>query len=214
MRQAAKRGIPMMCVASDAPDTVRVSVVSIDPDASAALVAELMGRFLRASGKVALVTGDLRIFDHRQKLDAYCKVSQDLFPKILLLPPIQAHDDHTRAYRLFSKLLTEYPDLAGVYVSTVNALPILNALENAGKLEKVVVIVTDLFPELVPYIEKSHIAATLYQRPRTQGQVVVRAMCRLLLEGTIPAPQIRLAPHLVMRGNLPFFLGQTPFETP
>ena len=64
MRKAAEAGIPVMCVATDAPGTKRISVVSIDPEASGALAAELMGRFLIGRGKVALLTGALSIADH------------------------------------------------------------------------------------------------------------------------------------------------------
>ena len=54
MRRASRSGIPVVCVATDAPNTGRLAVVSIDTLASGALAADLMGRFLGGKGKVAV----------------------------------------------------------------------------------------------------------------------------------------------------------------
>ncbi|MEO8736712.1 MAG: LacI family DNA-binding transcriptional regulator [Edaphobacter sp.] len=207
IKKAAEAGIPVMCVATDAPGTTRISVVSIDPEASGALAAELMGRFLRGCGKVALVTGALSIADHAQKLKSYSRISKLYFPKIEILPLVETHETEREAYEKIRSVLEKH-DVAGVYVSTINAMPVLQALRDTGLLGKTTVVTTDLFSELVPYLESSEVAATIYQRPRTQGQIALRMLHRYLMEGEKPRSEVRLAPHLVMRGNLPFFLQQ------
>ena len=207
IKKAAEVGIPVMCVATDAPGTERISVVSIDPEASGALAAELMGRFLRGRGKVALVTGALSVADHAQKLGSYSRVTRLHFPEIELVPSVEAHETEREAYEKVSRVLEKH-DVAGLYVSTINALPVLRALRDTGLLGKTTVITTDLFAELIPHLENSDVAATMYQRPRTQGRMALRALHRYLMEGERPRSEIRLAPHLIMRGNLPFFLQQ------
>jgi LacI family transcriptional regulator len=207
IRKASRAQIPVVCVATDAPDTNRLGVVSIDPEASGALAAELMGRFVSQRGEIALVTGDLSTEDHAQKLAAYSRVSHLLFPEIRLLPPIEAHDNDAEAYEKMRDLLRRHKAITGVYVSTINSPPVLRALKDCGALGKIHVITTDLFPELVPYLKSSDVTATIYQRPSTQGQVALRMIHRYLV-GDETSSQVRLAPHLVMRGNLPFFLSQ------
>ena len=207
IQKAAQAGIPVMCVATDAPGTERISVVSIDPEASGALAAELMGRFLMGNAKVALVTGALSIADHAQKVKAYSRISRLHYPKMQILPAIETHETAQEAYEKIRSML-QLHDVQGIYVSTINALPVLRALRDTGRLGKTIVITTDLFPELVPYLENSQVAATIYQRPRTQGQIALRTLHRYLMEGEKPRPEVRLAPHLVMRGNLPFFFQQ------
>ncbi len=180
-------------------------MVSADPEASGALAAELMGRLLSGRGKVVLVTGALSIADHAHKLKSYARVSRQYFPEIALLPPLEAHDTETEAYEKVCRVLKAH-DVAGVYVSTINACPVLRALADTGLLGSTTVIATDLFPELVPHIENANVAATMYQRPKTQGQTALRLMYRHLVEGEKLRHAVRLAPHLVMRGNLQFFL--------
>jgi LacI family transcriptional regulator len=71
-------------------------------------------------------------------------------------------------------------------------------------------ITTDLFNELVPLIESGKILATLYQRPFTQGKLAFETLCRFLVEGVQPEPITRLAPHIILRSNLPLFLERLP----
>ena len=68
------------------------------------------------------------------------------------------------------------PDLAGLYVNTVNCLPVCRALGAHGLAGKVKLITTDLFAEMAPYFHKGIITASIYQQPHRQGQMAVRLM--------------------------------------
>ena len=98
-------------------------------------------------------------------------------------------------------------------MSTANSLPALRALEERKLLGKIELITTDLFPELVPFIESGKIFATLYQRPFTQGKVAIEMLAKYLAEGIKPEPVTRLAPHVILRSNLPLFLNRLVPET-
>jgi ABC-type sugar transport system substrate-binding protein len=90
---------------------------------------------------------------------------------------------------------------------------VLNAARDAKMLEQITFITTDLFPALVPEIRSRAVAATIYQRPRTQGRMAFRVLHEFLVEGECPSFQVTLAPHLVMRGNLDFFLQRQSLES-
>jgi LacI family transcriptional regulator len=210
IRRAKRANIPVVCVATDAPHTDRLTVVSIDPFASGSLAGELIGRFLAGPGTVAIAIGDLAVSDHAQKFEAFSNVAASLFPNVRLLPIVETHDSDAEAYEKFRDLLRREPTLSGVYVATSNSLPILRALEEFGLLGKVTLITTDLFPDLIDRIRCGHVTATIYQRPRTQGLMAFRSLYKFVSEGACPAGPIRLAPHLVMRSNLEFFLAQEP----
>jgi LacI family transcriptional regulator len=210
IRRAKRANIPVVCVATDAPDTDRLSVVSIDPFASGSLAGELIGRFLSGTGTVAVAIGDMAVSDHAQKFEAFSKVTASLFPQVQLVPVIETHDSDTEAYDKFRDMLRREPGISAVYVATSNSMPILKALEEFGYLGKVTLIATDLFPEMIESIRRGHVTATIYQRPRTQGLIAFRSLYKFVTEGICPPGPVRLAPHLVLRGNLEFFLGQDP----
>ena len=83
-------------------------------------------------------------------------------------------------------MLRAHPDLKGIYVSTVNSLPVLRAAEQEGRLDGLTVVTTDLFPELVDWIRAGKVAATVYQRPLTQGRVALQALYQFLLDRQRP----------------------------
>ena len=98
-------------------------------------------------------------------------------------------------------------------MTTEASVPVLKAAEDAGLLPHLTIITTDLFSALVPQLRSGAVAATIYQRPRTQGKMAFRMLHEFLVEGGSSSHQVSLAPHLVMRGNLDFFLQRQSQES-
>src|SRR5712691_9338561 len=213
MQKAAEQGIPVVCVNTDAPGIEHLATVSVDSATSGALVGELKGRFLGGEGRVVVVTGQLSTVDHLQKLDGFRKELGETWPGLGIAAVVEAHDDEAEAYEKCRDVLASTPDIAGVYVSTANSMPVLRALDGAALSGKVTIITTDLFPALAPLIESGRIAATIYQRPWVQGQIAFQAIYKFLVEGVTPPPVNRLSPHVVMRSNLKLFLERMRSDT-
>jgi LacI family transcriptional regulator len=210
IRQATQRGIPVVCVATDAPDSDRLAVVSSDPFTSGAIVAELLSRMDKGSHQAAIITGDLATVDHSEKVRGFRSMMADLGSSLTLAEVAEAHDDPREAYRQTCDLLARRPKLSSIYVSTSNSLPVIEALEERGRTREVSVIVTDLFPELVPLMRAGKVFATLYQRPLTQGRLAFEAMHRFIVEGIRPKPVQKLPPYIVLRSNLELFIENSP----
>jgi LacI family transcriptional regulator, galactose operon repressor len=206
IRKAARRDIPVVCVVTDAPDTQRLTAVSADPFTVGAVAGELLSRYLPSGGRVAFFTGWLGTQDHADKLRGFESSLKAGRAPLHLGPVVEAHDEPREGYRRALKLLRANRDLKGVYVSTVNSLPVLQAAEQEGRLQSLTIVTTDLFPELVEWIRGGKVAATLYQRPLTQGRLALQALYQYLLDRTCPPPRIAVAPHVVMRSNLHLFL--------
>jgi LacI family transcriptional regulator len=203
---AARGGIPVVCVSTDAPGTERIAAVSVDPVTSGALVAELMGRFLRGEGKVMVLSGLLSTRDHAGKLEGFRQTLTDLWPQMELAAVLQAHDDEVEAYEKCGKVLAKHPDINGIYVSTANSLPVMRAIDERRLTGRITVITTDLFPALVPFIESGNIAATIHQRAWTQGRIAFQMLYRLVVENVSPQPEVRLSPSIIMKTNVKLFL--------
>jgi LacI family transcriptional regulator len=209
IRRAARNQIPVVCVATDAPKTERLTAVFSDPYTSGAMVAELFLRTVRESGSVLLVTGDLNTYDHAEKVRGF-KTFLRTGTGLELGPVIQAHDDPDEAYRSVYRQVTDSSGIRAVYVSTANSLPVIRAIEDSKLGCPLPVVTTDLFPELVPLIESGKVLGTVYQRPQTQGRRAFLALYRFLSEGKCPPALLRLAPHIISRSNLPLFLELQP----
>jgi LacI family transcriptional regulator len=205
LKEASRRGTAVVCVASDAPLSGRLASVAVDANASGAIAAELFSRSIHKPGHLATIMGDLTTLDHAEKLRGFAANLAVFAPQLSLLPAIESHEKPNLAYRQAASLFSRKPYPLGIYVSTANSLPVLRALDEKGLLGDVQLITTDLFPEIVPFIESGKILATLYQRPYRQGKTALELLLRYLLDGVKPETRTRLAPHIVLRSNLRLF---------
>lgn len=198
---------PIVFVATDAARAHKLSSVAVESAISGGIAAELLGQFLPGRRQVVVITGDLKIQDHAEKLRGFAASLATLAPNLTMLPVVESHDSAKDAYNATLRLLRQNPGLCGIYISTANSLPVLRAVAESRKAGQVKVIATDLFPEMAQLIEAGQVRATLHQRPFTQGRMAFEVLSRYLVFGNIPKRSIRLAPHIVLRSNLPLFAG-------
>jgi LacI family transcriptional regulator len=208
IRKALRKNIPVVCVVADATGSDRIAAVTIDTRASGGLVCDLMGRFLRQNGEIAVFTGELTTADHVEKVESFSQGVAQYYPHLRVLPPIETHDRPREASEKAMLAFRNHAHLVGCYITTANSTPVLRALKTCKNLSEITVITTDLFPELVPFIRSGAVAASIHQRPRAQGQLAWRILQGFLRDGTCPTDRVTLAPHVVTRSNLDYFLTQ------
>jgi LacI family transcriptional regulator len=202
---AEEKGIRVVCVSTDAPESRRSSIVCVEPWLNGRLAGELMGKFVPPGSRVAVVAGMLSAEDHRQKTAGF----SDAFPRHCpggeIAQVIEGHEDEDESFQKTFDLLGRDPTLAGLYVNTVNCLPVCRALGARGLAGRTKLITTDLFAEMSPYFEKGTITASIYQQPHRQGQMAVRLMADHLTSRTPFPANIHLSPGVVMSSNLHLF---------
>jgi len=208
IRRALRKNIQVVSVVAGSPLPARIGTISIDPAASGALAAGLIGNFLKKKGKIVVETGDLHTWEHREKVLSFKKTIETLFYELEVLPAIQTHESYDDAYTKTLAIVDRYHDLVAYYVSTVNSLPVIRALKLRKLLGEITLVTTDVYPKLLPHLRSGAVAATLYQRPKVQGELALRSMYRLLHDEASLLDRITLQPHIVMRANLEHFLKQ------
>jgi LacI family transcriptional regulator len=210
IRKAARAHVPVVCVATDAPGTERLAAVSVDSFTSGAMVAEILASLGRSPRSVLIVAGDLSVVDHAQKVEGFRAFLARIGSAMEVAGVAEAHDDPALAQKLVREFICANSNLEAVYVATANSIPVLEALEEAGRLERTAVVTTDLFPALAPLIRDGKVLGTIYQRPKTQGRIAFQSIYQFLVQGTCPALHHRIPPHLVLRSNLDVFLDMLP----
>lgn len=199
------RGIRVICVSSDAPDSQRSSLVWVDPYITGELAGELMAKVLPEGSQAAVVTGILQSENHRKKTEAFTSEFKKRCAGGKVVEVIEAHDDELIAFERVLALLRHKTGISGLYVSTANCLPVCHALAAQGLLGKVRLITTDLFPEMVPYFRKGGISASIYQRPYNQAQIALRIAVNYILHRRPLLASHCLSPQIVMNANLHLF---------
>src|SRR5208337_834772 len=163
--EAEDKGVRVVCVSTDAPESRRSSIVCVEPRLNGCLAGELMGKCLPPGSKVAVVAGMLSTEDHRKKTDGFSEGFLRHCSEGKIISVVEGHEDEAESFQKTSDLLRRFPTLDGIYVNTVNCLPVCRALVARGFEGKVKLITTDLFPEMAPYFQKGIITASIYQHP-------------------------------------------------
>ncbi len=203
--EAECSGTRVVCVDTDASESRRSGAVYVEPYVSGSVAGELLGKIVPPGSKVAVVAGMLMAEDHRKKAEGF----SDAFSKHCrdgkTVDVIEGHEDEEESFQKTLNLLRNTPELAGIYVNTVNCLPVCRALETGDLEGRVKLITSDLFVEMTPYFEKGTIAASIYHQPHRQGQIAVRMMTDHLMSRAGFSPVIRLSPAIVLASNLRLF---------
>ena len=205
INEAENKHIHVGCVSTDAPESRRSSIVCVEPHLNGGLAGELMGKIVPPGSKVAVVAGMLTTEDHRKKTEGFSESFLRHCPRGKIISVIEGHEDEQESFEKTSELLRRSPALDGLYVNTVNCLPVCRALVEQGCAGKVKLITTDLFAEMAPFFEKGIITASIYQHPYRQGQIAVRILADNLVSRAQIPPVVHLSPGVVMSSNLHLF---------
>lgn len=202
---AEARGIRVVCICSDAPQSRRSIVVYTNPELQGRIAAELLSKVISEQAEVAVITGMLRTEEHRLKVEGFrARFSQHSHQgKIACV--LEAHESEEESYEKTRELLREHPQLRGIYVTTVNCLPVCRAVKENGYSGSVRLITTDLFPQMVPYFENGIICASVYQDPFNQGRLAVRRLVDHVVEKTPIVANDSLNPGIVLQSNINLF---------
>jgi len=205
INQAEENDIRVVCVSTDAPLSQRSSIVCVDPTLNGGLAGELISKIVPGGSQVAIVAGMLSAEDHRKKADGFMQAVQKYSVGTEIVEVIEGHEDETESFQKTSDLLTRFPNLAGLYVNTVNCLPVCQALVQRGLAGRVKLVATDLFPEMAVHLERGTITASIYQHPFRQAQIAVRVLADYLTNKTELTPCVHLSPGVIMASNFHLF---------
>ncbi len=198
----AGRGIKVISLVSDLPDSARHGFVGIDNRAAGRVAASLMGRFVPAGASVGLVAGSLELIDHAERVGGFREIMALEFPSLKLAGPIEAQDEFTATYEKCLKLFAANPDLAGIYnagAGNAGLLMALNEFKLAGSMR---VIGHELTGPTRAGLESGAIDVILDQSPEDEIRAVCATARRLVVGADAAPPETQLEIKVLMRDNL------------
>jgi LacI family transcriptional regulator len=202
LEAAARRGLPVVCVAGDTPASPRLLAVRAEPFTVGAMAGELLARFTAGRGEVAVVTGGRAAQNDAEQLRGFATRLTAVNPALTLGPIVAADDDDAKVQHETRAVLLAHPRLKGLYIGTSRAQPVLRAAEGEHRLAGLTVVATDLSPDLADWIRSGKVAATVDQRPSTQGHVAIRLLYQFLQNRQRPPATQHIVPDVVLGSNV------------
>lgn len=200
-----ERNVRVVCVASDDSQSLRSSAVCVDPNINGSVAAELMAKMVPPDTRVAIFTGMLATEEHKTKVEGFSRTFPVECRGGRVVKVIQGHEEEQEVFEKTVRLLREYKNLGGIYISTVNCIPVCRAVETEGRAGTVKIVATDLFAEVTPFFLNGTLSASIYQNPYRQGQLAIQLIVDHFLGGKPFPATYFLNPVIALRANLRLF---------
>jgi ribose transport system substrate-binding protein len=173
---AMGRGIPVVTVDSDAPQSKRLTFIGTDNYKAGQMGADLAIKQLQGKGNVVVYTisGQVNLKDRlRGYHDAF-----EIHPGIKIVDTVDIKGDPRIAFdhtqELFDKKTIDKID--GFICLEAIACPEIGDVLDRNKAGKKVVVAMDTDPRTMDWIRKGRIAGTIAQKPYTMGYVGVAVL--------------------------------------
>lgn len=198
---ADRRGIAVMTLVSDLPDSARRHFIGIDNVAAGRTAASLMGRFLPQGGKVAIIAGSLHLRDHNERLEGFRSNMAAEFGAIDIIGPFEGHDQRSETAGIVASLLNEHTDLAGLYNLGAGNAGLVSALEASGRAGGLRVIAHELTAPTRAGLLSGVIDVVLDQNPEGEIREAIAA-ARMLSVGATGIATDPIEIGIFLRDNL------------
>lgn len=178
---AISKGIPVVTLNNDAPDSGRLCFVGEDSVRAGRVAAGLMVEFIGGEGSVAILSGFSTATGMSGRIEGFTSVIKSN-PKINLLDICEYSENEAEAYQIAKRLIKEQKDLKGIFLTTTTGLePVAQATIDSGMAGKIKLIGFDTNEQIERLMRENVIHATIHQDPYAQGYYSLRILAQHIL---------------------------------
>lgn len=203
VRRAREKGISVVALVSDLPSSDRDHFVGIDNVSAGRTAAELMGRFIRGSGKLLVITGSRLARDHLERRQGFDVVIARDFENLEVVASVEGRDDPALIYKLLPKVFESYPDLQGIYSSAAGNAGLIQYLSENKPPKDLIVIAHELTPISYRALSTGIFDALISQDTGHLVRSAVRLLRATADKVPINPTQERIRIDIFLQGNIP-----------
>lgn len=138
------QGIAVFALISQISVTGQMSYIGLDNWKVGRTSAWTFANICKTPGKIGILMGNPRYRNQEMNETGFRSYFREHAPEFSLLEPLSTFESAAVAQEMTEKLLTDHPDLVGLYISGGGISGALAALRAAGKAGKMVVVGYDL----------------------------------------------------------------------
>lgn len=199
-----QRGIAVVALVSDLPNTERDRFVGIDNRAAGRTSAILMGRFLgQGPQKVAVVAQSMLLREAVERRFGFDDVMARDFPWIYVLPTLESHGSPDLLRQVVGEMLGQFSGVGGVYLLGSGHRALTQAIDDLGLAGRLVVIGHELTPHARDALMAGKMDAVITQNVGHLVRSALRVLRAKTDKTPIDAGQEQLRIEVVLRENLP-----------
>jgi LacI family transcriptional regulator len=167
------------------------------------IAAELLYRLVDPRKSIAIASGGLPNSIHSEIVAGF---QEQLVDMPLRVASIYHHNDSEElAYRETLRVLTDHPDLGAIYVNSFNSKEVIHAVQDKGLAGKIILITSDIYPELRDFITQGIVTASIFQDQYEQGRRGLTTLYHALADGLRVEDTVLISPRIILCSNLALF---------
>jgi rhamnose transport system substrate-binding protein len=187
LQKARKQEIKVITWDSDTKPELREFFINmVDPEILGRHIMDTLAWRLKEEGRYAIMTGSPEAANLNDWMKWVKIQQQEYYPKMELVDIVATDEDAHKAYRSAEKLLKNDPQLRGIIaISTINPPAATQAVKDAGKSGKVIVVGSSTPNLMRTYIKEGTSQIVTLWSPQKLGYLTV-SLAKNLLENNKP----------------------------
>lgn len=204
VRALRARGIAVVAMVSDLPNTDRDHFVGIDSRAAGRTAAVLMGRFLGPMpAQVLVLAPSMLLRDAIERRHGFDEVMQAQFPQIEVLQTLETHGRDDTMAQVVAEARRHAAALRGIYLLGSGHRALQAAITAQGLRGRITVVGHELTPFTRALLEQGEMAAVVTQNLGHLARSTLRVLRAKADNAPLDAAQEALRIEIVIRENLP-----------
>ena len=203
INNAVSRGIRVVCLDIDAPQTRRHMFITSDSYVGGKLAGEAAIRHLKGRGKIVILLCAAGIPSVQQRYKGFMD-ALSAFPDMKVIKKAEQDDtDIEKSRRNTAQLLDTYPDFDLLYVVTADAAEVAMDMWKQRKLSQKIIVLSKN-SKVMQGIREGVISSQIAQRNALWGEMAVLYINRILKGEDVP-PYENTGMYEINASNLPVF---------
>ncbi len=204
VRGLRSKGLPVVALVSDLPNTGRDHFVGIDNRAAGRTAGVLMGRFLgQAAGQVLVLGPSLLARDMIERRRGFDEVMLRDFPAVDVLQSLETHGSGQTLQQVMTEMLENAPHVRGIYAMGNGHRALTQVLEELKLSRRLTVISHELTPHARQALEEGKITAVITQNLGHLARSTLRVLRAKVDNLPLDEGQEQIRIEIVLHENLP-----------
>jgi len=204
LKELSEKNIKVGILDEDVADCPRLFVSMNNTPVAAGMAAEL----LKAFSKSETCNAGVFFSGKYDLLDQFCVKAENAGINVVATAALEissSEDSNLKNYDVVSSMFSSHPEINGVYVNFANCIPICQYLEKNDPDNNIVLIASDIYDDMRPYLESGIINASIYQDPFSQGYNAFKNMYFSLAEKKEMPEHLLAHPQIILKSNMDLF---------
>ena len=193
INRLSDKGVPVMCVNNDLPESKRFAFVGSDSYKSGVTAGGLMGLITGGEAEVAIIDGTPGIKGLEDRIAGFKDTIAKYYPKIKVKTIEHCNSDDYKTYKAVQSILMEYPDVTAFFLTSGGVYGGCKSIYQLTQRYPFTVITYEQTEAIRDYLKKGIITASICQNPFQQGYDALNMMVDKIFFDKYPKNEINHA---------------------